>query len=181
MFFLVTFFEIGVTMQFENLNLSFTDVFRVFHKFLGSDLSMTDFFREFLDMITTMSPDWRLENELSSSLSPSVCKKYIFRGFSKRFARIVLKRLDTSPLLFHLSSLSSNEISEIFSILHLDNFSHDVYVLVNLVVFLISKMADISFNDFSKVPSKRVFNECCSLCCFVKDFSFSFCSCCYTF
>lgn len=160
-------------------NFSFRFVFSRLHFYLGSDLSVTDFFREFLDMITPIPPSFF--DEFSCSLSSSVCKKYVYRGFSKKFARFVLKRLDTSSLFSRLSSLDDDKLFRLFSDLGLSSFPVRAEVICDLVTFLIARMAGLSVS-FPSSSSSCIFDRNCDLCTFLRPRSFfSFCSCCFSF
>ncbi|MDU5301583.1 MAG: hypothetical protein E6151_03745 [Dialister micraerophilus] len=107
-------------MNFDEI--SFPDFYRGIYYVLGSDVSMTEFFREFLDMITKISPDWRYEPELSMSISNSVCKKCVFYGLSRKMSRMILKKFDPSPLEYHLSLLDDEVIQTLSFFIGFDKY-----------------------------------------------------------
>ncbi len=69
-------------MNFDEI--SFPDFYRGIYYVLGPDVSMTEFFREFLDMITKISPDWRYEPELSMSIQIPFARSVYFTVFREK-------------------------------------------------------------------------------------------------
>ena len=86
--------------------MEFNEIFTVLRKYLSDGYGVPSFFREFIQMITDVpESDWDTPKDPSGKCKDNTLKSYASRGLSKKFARSIVYRLDTTILEERLDNL----------------------------------------------------------------------------
>lgn len=150
----------------KRVKMEFKDIFNVADKYMADGYTKTEFFREFMSMITSIEDfDWDTKMLDPSENKPeNTIRNYIKRGFSKVFAKQIVDKLTPENLEERINALPQTTRS----LFATDLKEYDPYIDCNnvgqkvsewVVEIVRTKAGFVPRDNFSRLKTEKLSNK----------------------